>query len=217
MLHDRFSDHIYLGDVEEKESLKLRKLLESGSDANELRAFKVMKRFYKTCVNHEILEKLNGKILLEVITELGGWPLLTNKDFNESDFDWKKLNNKIFEAGFTKGFLINVILEGDNRDPSKHIIEIEPLAQHYIADYFLEGLENENVMAYHEFMVDYATLLGAEINSTKQQMLDVINFETQLHKVSQFNDLTSPVICEIFFSSLFLMTTKSEFTSQSMR
>lgn len=184
MLHDRFSDHIYLSDVKEKAELKLRKLLESKSDSNELRAFKVMKTFYKTCADQGTLVKLGSKPLLDLIAELGGWPLLTNRDFNESFFDWQTLDAKIFEIGFTKGFLINVILEGDSRDPSKHIIEIEPLAQHYIADNLKEGLENDNIKAYINYMVDYSTLLGAEKNSARQQMLDVLNFETGLYNVS---------------------------------
>lgn len=189
VLHDRFSDHIYLSDVKEKADLKLRKLLEAKSDSNELRAFKVMKAFYKTCADQVALVELGSNPLLNLIDVLGGWPLLTDRDFNESSFDWQKLDAKIFEIGFTKGFLINVILEGDSRDASKHIIEIEPLAQHYIADNLKEGLKSDNVKAYLDYMVEYATLLGAEKNSARQQMLDVLNFETGLYNVSQIETL----------------------------
>lgn len=50
-------------------------------------------------------------------------------------------------------------------------------------DYYLETSETIYIKAYEDFIVGVAELLGANINNTRKQVQDVIEFETQLANV----------------------------------
>lgn len=51
--------------------------------------------------------------------------------------------------------------------------------------FLLQGLKHPRVKAYYDFMVDVATIFGATKNSSEHEMLEVIQFETELVKVHQ--------------------------------
>lgn len=50
----------------------------------------------------------------------------------------------------------------------------------------LQGLENDVVNAYYEYMVDMAEMFGANPAKVRQELLDVLEFETNLANVSVF-------------------------------
>lgn len=48
----------------------------------------------------------------------------------------------------------------------------------------LQGLENDVVEAYYEYMVDMAEMFGADPDKAREELLDVLEFETNLANVS---------------------------------
>lgn len=54
-------------------------------------------------------------------------------------------------------------------------------------EYLINGLDDEIVKAYYEYMVDIAVIFGAERNRAEQEMKESLEFEIQLANVS-FND-----------------------------
>lgn len=52
---------------------------------------------------------------------------------------------------------------------------------------FLEkGIEDINVKAYYDFMVDAAVIFGANKSDAERELLDSLKFEIELAKVSYF-------------------------------
>lgn len=187
IIHDRFSDDTYQADVKEKENLKLIKLLNVKRNSD-IRAFKLVKSFYRTCYDNEALEVLGNKPVIEELTSLNLWPWLM-LDIRSADLDIEKLNNDIFQAGFTTNFLINLKLEGDARDSTRYIVNIEPppASKHFLDEFYDSlkyGLENEQIKAYYEYMVESALLYGASEEVAKKEMLEVLQFEIEFNNVS---------------------------------
>lgn len=50
--------------------------------------------------------------------------------------------------------------------------------------YLLNGLSDKVVQAYYDYMVDLAIMLGANRARAKEELLDVLEFETSLANVS---------------------------------
>ena len=51
-------------------------------------------------------------------------------------------------------------------------------------DYFLQLLSDDALAAYHAYMTEVATLMGANATEAAQEMREVIRFEMQLANVS---------------------------------
>lgn len=186
MIHDRFGDHRYFDDATKKDKLLFRKLLESSVNRSDNRALRSMKIFYQTCVNSDKLDELGSKPMFEVFNGLGGFPLFTD-DWNETSNDWVSLNNKIMQAGYIQSYLINLYVEADYRDASKHIIKSQPPDENKLSSckaYLQYGLEKDEVKAYYEYMLEYMAKLGADEDRARIEMLDVLDFEIALCKVS---------------------------------
>jgi predicted metalloendopeptidase len=188
VLHDRTGDQGYTHDLEEKEDLRLRKLLESKVKNSDIHAFRALKMFHNICVDIGTVAAAGAKPLLKKFDELGGWPLL-KVNWNEKVFAWRKLHDEIFANGFTTNYLINAYLEADQRDPTRYIVILSPPStdNHMLSDFYEDlklGLESDEVQAYHSYMVDYAVVLGANREMATVVMLEVLSFEIELCKVS---------------------------------
>ena len=69
------------------------------------RPFKLVKKFYDSCMNTDLLEEKGLKPLKDLITKLGGWPVVEGNKWNDQDFRWYKLMYKFREEGLlTKSF-----------------------------------------------------------------------------------------------------------------
>lgn len=51
-------------------------------------------------------------------------------------------------------------------------------------EYLIDGLDNEIVTAYYEYMVDVAVIFGADRSRAEKEMKDSLEFEMQLANVS---------------------------------
>lgn len=69
----------------------------------------------------------------------------------------------------------------------------------------IEGLENENVKEYYSYMVNVATLLGADNTTVEKELLKVIEFEVALAKVRKIY-LVVYKVCLTTFCSLYVST-----------
>jgi Peptidase family M13 len=185
VLHDRFGDQSYDAKEEEKEKIKIKKMLEKKSKSDDNRAFKSMRAFYKTCLDHGRLNSLGATPLLEAFEVLGGWPLLSD-DWREEQHSWSSLNKKMFELGFVTNYLINVVLEGDPRNSSRYIMKAKASEEHPLNSFkslLVDGLESKQVKAYYEYMINFSVLLGCERSKAEMELLQVLSFEAELYKV----------------------------------
>lgn len=57
-------------------------------------------------------------------------------------------------------------------------------------EYLIDGLDNEIVTAYYEYMVDVAVIFGADRSRAEKEMKDSLEFEMQLANVSSLGFLS---------------------------
>lgn len=57
-------------------------------------------------------------------------------------------------------------------------------------EYLIDGLDNEIVTAYYEYMVDVAVIFGADRSRAEKEMKDSLEFEMQLANVSSLEFLS---------------------------
>lgn len=50
-------------------------------------------------------------------------------------------------------------------------------------EFLIKGIEDTNVRAYYDFMVDAAVIFGANKTDAEQELLDSLKFEIELAKV----------------------------------
>ena len=81
------------------EVLKLKTILEEKKKDSDPRPFKLVKQFYDSCMNTDILEEKGLKPLQDLLSKLGGWPVVEGNKWNDEDFKWYKLAYKSREEG----------------------------------------------------------------------------------------------------------------------
>lgn len=161
----------------------LKQILQVPVRPNEANATSKAKLFFDSCMNKTQIELVNDKPFLDVLTSFGGWPIV--------DQGWKddQFNTEVALARMYREFHTSVILHftvsADDKNSSVNIIQMEngPLGMPS-RDYYLETSETIYIKAYEDFIVGVAELLGANINNTRKQVQDVIEFETQLANIT---------------------------------
>ena len=63
------------------------------------RPFKLVKQFFESCMNTDLLEEKNLQPLQDLIMKLGGWPVVEGNNWNNEDFRWYELMYKFREKG----------------------------------------------------------------------------------------------------------------------
>ena len=68
-----------------------------------------MRELYKTCMDTETLEEQGLTELQEIISSLGGWPVVEGEDWKgEKNFTWYKLAGKVAVNGSAAGDFLNI-------------------------------------------------------------------------------------------------------------
>ncbi|XP_071439614.1 endothelin-converting enzyme homolog isoform X2 [Hetaerina americana] len=93
---------------------------------------------------------------------------------------------QVLRNRYGMGGLFSWAVEEDDRNSSRHVIQIDQASFTLLSrENYLNKTANEKVLkAYLDYMTKIGVLLGGEENSTKRQMSDVINFETELANIT---------------------------------
>jgi hypothetical protein len=138
---------------------------------------------------------------------LGGWPVVEDKQWRDSEFDWVNTTLKLRELGlpFNKFFHLSVDL--DYRNNTKHIITVslkmsynlEKMHKLFLPNHLkvgevspgiggrrvmLKGLGDRLVFSYFKLLFGSATLLGAKKDNAINDITDLLNFQIEIVKVS---------------------------------
>lgn len=71
-------------------------------------------------------------------------------------------------------------------------------------------MEEPNVKAYYEFMVDAAVVFGANRSVAEQELLDSLRFEIELAKVLNFFPISMPFLGHSNFHFIFRLLYQSK-------
>ncbi|KAG7198912.1 hypothetical protein KM043_015729 [Ampulex compressa] len=69
-------------------------LLESDSDPDDLLAVKLGKRYYRTCMDRERIERTGLAALITTLARIGGWPLIMEpEEWDEDKYTWQSVDD----------------------------------------------------------------------------------------------------------------------------
>ncbi|XP_046737495.1 neprilysin-4-like isoform X4 [Diprion similis] len=168
----------------------LKELLEEpispGAKANSVDATIKAKHLYHSCMNYEILEQRMERPLIELLDELGGWPIL-QPSWDPEKFDWLLLVAQL--RLYNNDILISEWVGPDIRDSDQYVIQFDQTSLGLpTRDYFLQPSNTLYLEAYKSYLIKIATLLGAPLENATLHADELIEFETKLAKITSSPD-----------------------------
>lgn len=70
------------------------------------------------------IEKQGLDPLLNILQQLGGWPVLEGDNWNETGFDWKESVYKFRNMGYSVDYFIDFSVGVDLKNSTKRIIDV---------------------------------------------------------------------------------------------
>ncbi|XP_026669876.1 neprilysin-4-like isoform X3 [Ceratina calcarata] len=174
----------------------LKELLEdpiprdSGPNTND--ATVKAKYLFRSCMNYEILEQRMERPLIQLLDELGGWPVL-RPDWDPEKFDWLLLVAQL--RLYNNDILISEWVAPDIKNSDQYVIQERIQLQFDqtslglpTRDYFLQPSNTIYLKAYKNYLIKIATLLGASLQNATLDADELIEFETKLAKITSSPD-----------------------------
>ncbi|CAB3250166.1 unnamed protein product [Arctia plantaginis] len=141
---------------------QIRALLDEPIAKNEPKPFVLAKTLFQACMNRSAIEARGVQPLLDMLRRLGGWPVLDGDKWDERSFSWEQSVYKFRNAGYS----------------------LDQASLGLSREYLNRGFSDKLVQAYYEYMVDIATLLGADRARAKVDLKNSLEFEMKLANIS---------------------------------
>lgn len=103
---------------------QLRTMIEEPIIPDEPKPFQLTKKLYKACMNKTTIQTDGLKTIKEILTRLGGWPVLDGDNWDENSFDWKKAIYKFRETGYSVDYLIDFSVSIDLKNSTQRVIDV---------------------------------------------------------------------------------------------
>ncbi|XP_060561809.1 endothelin-converting enzyme homolog isoform X3 [Ruditapes philippinarum] len=143
------------------------------------------KLYYQSCMDkNKTISVLGSKPLENLVRLFGGWAI-SNRTGVWDKTKWTL--QKALEKMKVFGVFFSYYIGEDDKNSTYNIIQVDQgglgLPER---DYYLNKSVSEDkvLSAYLDYMTRVGVLLGGEENNTREQMLDVIEFETQLANIT---------------------------------
>lgn len=137
---------------------------------------------YQSCTNSKLLEKRGIQPLLDLVQNLGGWPVLDSK-WNRQNFDWLNLTAHL--RRYNNDILIVQWVGPDIKNSDENIIQFDQTNLGLpTREYYLQDINAKYLHAYQRFMSEVMYKLGAPKVTAMKTAADLINFETQLASIT---------------------------------
>ncbi|KAJ8683045.1 hypothetical protein QAD02_018837 [Eretmocerus hayati] len=164
----------------------LRQLLEErppeNSNIRDNSAVVKAKNLYRSCMNYEILEYRKERPLMELLSELGGWPILQS-NWDPNKFDWLILTARL--RLFNNNILISEWVVPDIKNSAQYVITFDQTTLGLpTKDFFLQQSNANYLKAYKDYLIAVAVLLGASVRNAIVQANELIEFEVKLANIT---------------------------------
>ncbi|XP_014272262.1 neprilysin-4 isoform X3 [Halyomorpha halys] len=164
----------------------LKELLEEKDSPNDVTAYVKARNLYRSCVNYDIVEKRGSSPLLNLLKQLGDWPMITPA-WNETQFDWLWLMANL--RLFNNDVLVSEWVGPDIKNSDEYVIHLDQTSLGLpTRDYYLQPANLVYLEAYTEYLTRVASLLGASVDNVTKDAHETINFETSLAKITSSPD-----------------------------
>uniref|UniRef100_A0A452HI17 Endothelin-converting enzyme 1 n=1 Tax=Gopherus agassizii TaxID=38772 RepID=A0A452HI17_9SAUR len=160
----------------------MKHLLENTTSNVSSEAERKAQRYYQSCMNETKIEELKAKPLMELIEKLGGWNITGPWDKD----NFNKTLQEVMAYYHTSPFF-SVYVSADSKNSNSNVIQVDQSGLGLPSrDYYLNKTENEKVLTgYLNYMVQLGMLLGgADEEATRQQMQQILDFETALANIT---------------------------------
>lgn len=187
-------------------NVKLRALIERKPSANDPPIVGQMRNLYTSCMNLSDIEARGDTPLLDVLRDFGGWPVL-RADVSSAEsssvepvspsvlsqmtsprstrFSWLDTIIKFRQRGYSHDMIIDLSVVPDVRNSRRYIIELDQSSLGLPdRSYYFKGMNDTTVAAYFSLMVESAVMLGADRSEARRQMMEALEFETSLARIS---------------------------------
>ncbi|XP_025829399.1 neprilysin-2 [Agrilus planipennis] len=159
------------------------KLALGDTDNEEISSIQKVKRYYQSCINKQEIEERGINEVRDIITELGGWPVVEGRNWNEDKFNWLQsvfLNRKL---GLDTGFFIDFSVGFDFKNSSRRLIQLDQ-PNFGLSREFLLSKNTDLTEAYYNYMVDIAIIFGATPEIAAEELSLSLKFEKELANYS---------------------------------
>ncbi|XP_044588311.1 neprilysin-2-like [Cotesia glomerata] len=170
----------YYDKADDDMSSRMKHLITDSHRSFEFEPFKFISDFYYSCENinnyHRYIDEDDTDLLNEIISKLGGWPVIEGNEWNETDFNWEDYVERAISIGPIVDDFYHL-----NIDLKERVVKFTldlPVMRDSESDISNNKLSN----AYFKFMSDVAIFLGANKNQTKELELS-LEFERDIHKL----------------------------------
>ncbi|KAL2725026.1 neprilysin-4-like isoform X2 [Vespula squamosa] len=140
------------------------------------------KYHFQSCMNYEILEQRMEQPVLQLLEELGGWPIL-KPDWDPDKFDWLLLVAQL--RLYNNNILLSEWVGPDIKNSDQYVIQFDQTSLGLpTRDYFLQPSNMIYLNAYKDYFIKIVTLLGASLQNATVHADQLIEFETKLAKIT---------------------------------
>ncbi|XP_055304830.1 neprilysin-2-like [Sitodiplosis mosellana] len=174
--------------VQDKVEEQLRTILTEDPYLNESKPFTLAKTFMRACLNEMALNEMGVTPLVETLETFGGWPVVKGDEWHGENWDWIDANRKMSDAGLIDSMILKTAIATDSKNSLKRVISIDQPSFGLSQKFLLHDLEDSNVKAYYEFMVDSAVVFGANKSVAEMELLDSLKFEMELAKIASTSE-----------------------------
>ncbi|XP_018404686.1 PREDICTED: endothelin-converting enzyme 1 [Cyphomyrmex costatus] len=144
------------------------------------------KHLFQSCMNYEILEQRMERPLIQLLDQLGGWPIL-KPNWDPDKFDWLLLTAQL--RLYNNDILITEWVGPDMKNSDKYVIQFDQTSLGLpTKDYFLQPSNAIYLKAYKDYLMEIAILLGASSDNATIDVEELIEFETQLASITLSSD-----------------------------
>ncbi|MBZ3881225.1 Endothelin-converting enzyme 2 [Sciurus carolinensis] len=169
----------------------LKHLLENTTFNSSSEAERKTQRFYLSCLQVERIEELGAQPLRDLIdkaevplmisTQIGGWNITGPWDQDNFMEVLKAVAGTYRATPF-----FTVYVSADSKSSNSNVIQVDQSGLFLPSrDYYLNRTANEKVLtAYLDYMEELGILLGGQPTSTREQMQQVLELETQLANIT---------------------------------
>ena len=170
--------------IQDKINERLKRLFEGENFASEPKIFQQVRNFYHSCMDKETIENNSVNELKEILTNVGGWPVLEGQNWNGGDFKWNELASRLSQEGLDSKPMILIGILPDEKDSLRNKIWIDEPWLGLSREYLIKGFNDKDVQAYYNYMVKTAVFLGAQEDVAEQEMKEALEFELKLAELS---------------------------------
>ena len=164
---------------------RARILLDEKDDSTPFETDKLVKKWYRVCINETRIETLGVKPLLNSLDILGGWPVLENLDENSYEsFKWYDQVRKLAKEGFSINTVMKHKIGADDRNNSYRVLKLDQPKLGLDREYLIAGFDDQYVQHYYHYMIDAAVLLGANKTKAMMELKESLLFEIALANIS---------------------------------